>query len=309
LEGAGFLARAYLIVNPTAGAGSSIRKWPKIQSYLNQIGLDFEFTLTESPGHAIELAKAAAGRGYKMFVSVGGDGTISEVAQGLYEKDCLKDVMLGVISTGTGADYIRTMGIPSSCIDACKLLMTPRTCLTDVGIVEFKNGCKRLFVNFAGLGFAADVVKATTQTYKATGPMTSYLLGLLSTLISYRNKEVSISIDGHIQKRKIVTLLVGNGKYAGGGMKTIPNANPRDGLFDVLVVDDMTKLDLLQSLPMIYKGTHLSHPKVSIKRVKEIEIYSEQKSYIQVDGDVVGETPARFRVLPAAMNLIVPFKL
>ena len=296
---------SYVIVNPTAGAGNTIKKWPKIKLYLEKIGLDFDYSLTESHGHAIKLSKLAARKGYKMLVSVGGDGTISEVAQGLYEEERLKSVMIGVISTGTGADYIRTIGIPSNYFDACRLLLKPKTRSVDVGIIEFANNYKRLFVNFAGLGFATDVVKATSQAYKTTGPTTSYLLGLLSTLISYCNKEVSIKIDGHIQKRKIVTVLIGNGKYAGGGMKTTPDADTQDGLFDVLIVDDMTKLDLLLSLPMIYKGTHLSHPKVFVKKVKEIEIFTDQKACVQVDGDIVGETPVRLYVHPAAMILVV----
>jgi diacylglycerol kinase (ATP) len=305
LKGAELLAHAYIIVNPSAGAGKTQRKWPEIKAYLHQIGFAFEFNLTEYPGHAIDLAKSAVERGFKMFVSVGGDGTISEIANGLYEKDCLNNVMLGIISTGTGSDYVRTIGIPGSYRDACDLLITPRTCPTDLGIIEFEDGSKRVFVNFAGLGFATDVVKATTQRYKATGPMTSYLLGLLSTLISFKNKEIIMDIDCSIRKEKIVTILISIGKYAGGGMKTAPEADARDGLFDVLVVEDMTKLDLLCSLPMIYKGTHLSHSKVHVERMKKIRILSETRICIQVDGDIVGETPARFSVLPGAMNLVV----
>ena len=294
-----------LIVNPASGAGKTGRKWPDIKVYLRKIGLDFDYSITESPGHAVELAKSAVKRGFSLLVSVGGDGTISEVAQGLFEAEALNSVSLGIISTGTGADYIRTVGIPRTYTDACRLLISPQKHLVDVGVIEFANGSRRVFVNFAGLGFASDVVRATTQKYKATGAMTSYLLGLFSTLVSYKNKDISITIDGKIDQKKVVTLLVGNGKYAGGGMKTTPNADIQDGLFDVLIVDDMTKFDLLFSLPKIYKGTHLTHPKVFIRRVKELEIHSKQKTSIQVDGDLVGETPARFYVLPAALNIVV----
>jgi YegS/Rv2252/BmrU family lipid kinase len=302
------MSYAQLIVNPTAGAGKTAKKWPHIKELLQGLGLDFEYALTEAPGHAVELASSAARKGCKLIISVGGDGTINEVVNGLNDANCLKDVMLGIISTGTGADYIRTLGIPRAHDEACRLFVKPKTRIVDLGVVEFmrNNGkIKRLFVNFAGLGFDAETVKATTQTYKAMGAMASYLMALLATLVFYQNKEVSIIAEGVIEQRKIVTILMGNGKYAGGSMMTTPNADPSDGLFDVLIVDDMTKLDLLRSLPRLYKGTHLTHPKVFVKRVKEIEIRPRLKMSLQVDGDLIGEAPARFYVLPAALNVVV----
>lgn len=297
---------AQLIVNPIAGAGKTTRTWPHIKELLQSLGLDFDYALTEAAGHAIELAKAAANKGCKLVVSVGGDGTINEVVNGLYEAGGLKEVMLGIVSTGTGADYIRTLGIPRVYDEACKLFLQPKTRVVDIGVIEFTgNQGKRIFVNFAGLGFDAEIVKATTKTFKATGAMASYLLGLLFTLVSYQNKEVSITVNGEVEERKIVTILMGHGRYAGGGMMTTPDADPSDGLFDVLIVDNMTKPDLLQSLPRIYKGTHLTHPKVSVKRVSEIEIHPKQKMCIQADGDLIGEAPARFRVLPSALTVVV----
>ncbi len=297
---------AQLIVNPIAGAGKTTKTWPNIKELLQSLGLDFEYALTEAAGHAIELAKTAAMKGCKLVVSVGGDGTINEIVNGLYQANGLKEVMLGIVSTGTGADYIRTLGIPRDYSEACKLFLQPKTQTVDIGVIEFSdNQGERLFVNFAGLGFDAEIVKATTKTFKATGAMASYLLGLLTTLIFYQNKEVSIMVDGEIEERKIVTILMGHGRYGGGGMMTTPEADPADGLFDVLIVDNMTKPDLLQSLPRIYKGTHLTHPKVFLKRVKEIELRPKTRMCIQADGDLIGDAPARFRVLPSALQVVV----
>ena len=302
------MSYAQLIVNPTAGAGKTAQKWPGIKELLQNLGLDFEYSLTEAPGHAIELAASAAKKGCKLVVSVGGDGTISEIVNGLYNADALKDIMLGIISTGTGADYIRTIGIPRACEEACQRLVKPETRIVDLGILECtgsKGKIKRLFVNFAGLGFDAEIVKATTQTYKAMGSTASYLLGLLSTLVAYRNKEVSITMDGEVEQRKVVTILMGNGKYGGGGMMPTPNADPSDGLFDVMIVDNISKPDLLKTLPKIYDGTHLTHPKVSVKRAREVEVRPKLKMAIQADGDLIGEAPGHFQVLPAALKVVV----
>jgi len=295
-------------VNPTAGAGKTAKRWPQIKQLLESIGLDFSYELTEAPGHAVELAKSAAKKGSKVVISVGGDGTINEIVNGLHDSRCLGDVMLGIISTGTGADYIRTLGIPRSYREACKRLLSPKYLKVDIGIVECVNNdqtVQRLFVNFAGLGIDAEIVKATTQKYKALGYETSYLLGLLTTLMLYKNEEISLAVDGEIDERKVCTVLMGHGKYGGGGMLTTPDADPCDGLFDVLIIGDLTKPDLLCSLPRIYKGTHLSHPKVTVKRARKVEVQTERRMIIQADGDLIGMAPARFTILPAALNVII----
>jgi diacylglycerol kinase (ATP) len=302
------MAHTRVIVNPIAGAGKTAKKWPQILDLLKSLGMDFEHDLTEGPGHAIELAKSAAKNGCELIVSVGGDGTINEIVNGLHNAGSIGDVTLGIVSTGTGADYIRTVGVPSSCMEACRSLMSPRRLTVDLGVVEYRsNGQmeKRLFVNFAGLGFDAEIVRATTQEFKALGDTASYLMGLVTTLVIYKNKEISLELDGEVGERRICTVLMSNGKYGGGGMLTAPDADPADGFFDVLIVGDLTKPDLLRSLPRIYKGTHLTHPKVTVKRAREVEIRPAQQMAVQADGELLGEAPARFSVLPGALTIVV----
>jgi len=302
------LPHARLIVNPAAGAGRTARKWPHISSLLKGLGLRFEHDLTEGPGHAIELAKAAAEKGYRLVVSVGGDGTINEVVNGLYDTGSIGDITLGIISTGTGSDYVRTIGLPRHQREACQLLINPRKLVVDLGVVEHSAGgqmAQRLFVNFAGIGFDAEVVKATTQRYKSLGGLPAYLLGLLTTLLFYQNRKVSLKLDGQAEERKICSVMMNNGRYGGGSMLVAPGADPTDGLLDVLMIDDLSKPDLLWSLPRIYRGTHLTHPKVTMKRAREIEITTERPMSIQADGELLGETPARFRILPTALSIAV----
>lgn len=300
--------RARLIVNPVAGAGRTRKKWPQIRDLLKSIGLNFEHDFTEAPSHAIELAKSAVKKGYETVVSVGGDGTINEVVNGLHDSGTLKDVSLGIISTGTGSDYVRTIGIPRHCEDACKRLLEPDKVLVDLGVVEYKdNGqmTERLFVNFAGLGFDTEVVRATTLKYKSLGALPAYLLGLLTTLFCYKNREITLKVDGEVVNKKVCATVMSNGKYGGGSMFVAPDADLTDGYFDVLTIGDLSRPDLLWSLPRIYKGTHLTHPKVTMQRGREVEIESSQRLLIQADGELLGEAPAHFRVLPAALNVLV----
>lgn len=297
-----------VIVNPAAGAGKTAKEWPRIMSLFQQHGLRFEHELTGGPGHAVELARLAALDSYDMVVSVGGDGTINEIVNGIYTSGNIQNTTLGIISTGTGGDYIRTLGVPRCSDKACQILLQPKKRTVDLGIVEYTNNgqmIERVFANFAGMGFDAEIVKRTTQQFKMLGSLSSYLIGALITVLTYRNRNIILSVDGEDIEKKVCTVIMNNGCYGGGGMFTAPNADIDDGLFDVLIIGDLSKPDLLYSLPRIYKGTHLSHPKVTLKKAREIEIRSTQPMPLQADGELLGEVPARFRVLPSVLNVVV----
>lgn len=299
---------ARLIVNPVAGAGKTARKWPHIMARLQNIDLRFDYDITEAPGHARELAKAAVDKGYEMVVSVGGDGTINEVVNGLYDTGSIADVNFGIIGTGTGGDYIRTIGIPRAHLAACQCLKNQRKITVDVGVAEYAVGdetVRRLFVNFAGMGFDAEIVRTTTLKYKTLNATASYLAGLLSTLLFYKNKAVTLHIDGEAIEEKVCTVMLNNGKYGGGGMLAAPEADIADGLLDVLIIGDLSKPDLLWSLPKVYRGTHLTHPKVTLKKAREIEVRSDDSVSLQADGELLGGLPARFYVLPSLLNIVL----
>jgi diacylglycerol kinase (ATP) len=300
---------ARVIVNPVAGAGRTRREWPRIMSMFKGSGLRFEHDLTEAPGHAIELAKSAAKNGYDIVVSVGGDGTINEIVNGIYASGNIGATALGIVSTGTGSDYIRTIGIPRRYEDACHCLLKLKKRTVDLGIVEYMNNgsqMERLFVNFAGFGFDAEIVRRTTRQFKALGSLPSYLMGLLVTLVTYRNKDISLKLDGEPLQKRVCAVIINNGKYGGGGMFAAPGADLADGWLDVLIIGNMSKPDLLCSLPRIYKGTHLNHPKVDMRKAREIEVQPRNSRIeLQADGELLGETPARFRILPSVLNVIV----
>jgi len=301
---------AKVIVNPAAGAGKTGRIWPRIMEMFRGHGLRFEHEMTEAPGHATELAREAVSNGYELVVSVGGDGTINEVVNGFYASGAINGTALGIVSTGTGSDYIRTLGVPRRCEEACRRFLQPRKITVDLGVLEYaRNGhqVERLFVNIAGTGFDAEIVRRTNQRqYKALGGLAAYLLGALTTVLTYRNRDISLKLDGEKVDMRACAVIVNIGKYGGGGMFTAPDASLDDGLFDVLIIGNISKPDLVYSLPRIYKGTHLTHPKVSLKRAREIEIAPRDgRMPLQADGEPLGHVPARFRVLPAALNVVV----
>ncbi|MFC2005299.1 diacylglycerol/lipid kinase family protein [Chloroflexota bacterium] len=299
---------AKVIVNPVAGANSTHRKWPSISRLLEHVGLSFDHQYTEGVGHALELAKTAAGDGYRYLVAVGGDGTVNEVANGILHSTDAASMALGVISTGTGSDFARSAGIPRQYVNCCSLLTSQRRLLIDVGVVEYQsNGrtVKRFFVNAAGIGFDAAAVETTERLPKYFGGTIPYLAGLLRTLLAYQNKSVMLCIGDKVEATRVLSVIVSNGSYLGGGMHVAPEASLNDNLLDVVVIGDVGKFDLLKSLPMVYKGTHGNHPKVSMEKATKVAVESPERVLVHADGEVLGEGPASFWLMPAALNIVV----
>ena len=301
-------AHAKVIVNPVAGANkSTFRQWPHIESLLRESGLSFDFQYTEGVGHASELARLAASDGYRFLVAVGGDGTINEVANGLLESDNGSATTLGIVSTGTGNDFIRSMGIPRDYVKACKCIADNRRTIIDVGLVEYRqNGkkAKRYFINGAGVGFDAEVTEASHRMPRLLSNTVPFVLSLLKTLPTYRNKDVQMSIDGRQEKRRVLSVIVSNGAYFGGGMRIAPEAELNDRHLDVVTIGDVGKAELLQVFPRVYKGTHITHPKVRMEKAERITIECDQRILLQADGELLGEGPVTFQVVPAALNVV-----
>lgn len=301
------MPQAKVIVNPVAGAYSTRRKWPHINNRLKDIGLSFDYEYTEDVGHATELARAAADEGYQNIVAVGGDGTVHEVANGILSSNS-SDIALGVISTGTGSDFIRSIGLPRNYDSACSCLIGQRRLVIDVGVVEYQ--CKgqtlrRFFVNAAGVGFDASVVEATERFPKYLGGTIPYLAGLFRCLLGYRNKPVNLCLEDKVEAMRILAVVVANGCYLGGGMYVAPQAKLNDGLLDVVVLGDVGKFDLIKSLPMVYKGTHGKHPKVSMRKAATITVKSSERVLVHADGELLGTCPASFWLMPVALNIVV----
>jgi diacylglycerol kinase (ATP) len=297
-----------VIVNPVAGAYSTRRKWLIISKLLQRVGLSFDFEYTKGVGHAIELAQAAASDGYQCLVAVGGDGTVNEVANGILHSTGATSTALGVVSTGTGSDFVRSVGIPRDYATACSALTSPRRLSIDVGVVEYQSKgqtVRRFFVNAAGVGFDAAVVEKTERLPKFFGGTVPYVAGLLRTLFSYKNKPIVLKVGGEVESCRVLNVVVANGGYLGGGMHVAPQAELGDSLLDVVIIGDMGKFELLKEFPTVYKGTHIYHPKVRMRKATRVTIQSPEPMLVHADGELLGESPASFWVMPAALSIVV----
>ena len=214
---------------------------------------------------------------------------------------------LGLIPTGTGCDFARSLGIPFSLEAACSRLGNPRATITDLGMVSYtgKEGPEdRYFVNAAGLGYDAEVVSRRNgfnRYFRGTLP---YLASLAATLLSYRNKQVSVVIDGNGDQRRINALVLAIGRYFGGGMRIAPNAELSDGLFDIVTLGDIGRIELVRNVPGVYRGSHLRNPKVKVERGTSVRVESDEPVMIQADGELLGVVPAQFQIIPLALTVL-----
>jgi diacylglycerol kinase (ATP) len=298
------------IVNPVAAGGKTGNVWSSIEEELRSLGLSFDHRFTDAPGHATILAREGVEEGYEMIVAVGGDGTINEVVNGLMSAGGDEaEAVLGVIITGRGSDLARTIGIPSDYREACARLAGERTTTVDLGLVEFYEEGEpqqRYFVNVGGGGFDAEVAERANLAPDFMGGTIPYLSSLVTTLITYQNKDVELILDEDEPIQMVAnSVVVANCQYFGGGMRIAPDADPHDGLFDVITIGDVDKIEFLMTVPKVYDGTHLTHPAVDAYRARRVDVRSEQRMLLQVEGEVCGEAPLTFHVVPSALQVRV----
>jgi len=297
-----------VIVNPIAGHRRASKLWPQLQDELHRLGARFDAVLTERPRHAVELARQAVVDGCRMVVAVGGDGTLHEVVNGLVTAGHVPEgLVLGSVSCGTGSDFARTVGTKLEPIEAIRRLLEGEDRRIDLGEYTCWREGKQIteyFPNSAGLGFDAEVADRTNRLPKVFGSAT-FLLGLVITLVAYRNKQIVVRLDDRVLELRANFVVAANGRYFGGGMHVAPDARPDDGLFDVVIAGDLGKLELLTLLPRVYKGTHLSHPKASVYRSRALQVDAAERMVLQADGEYVGEAPVSISLHPGALTVRV----
>jgi diacylglycerol kinase (ATP) len=216
--------------------------------------------------------------------------------------------LLGVISSGTGSDFVRTANIPRDMILAARhLARADRVSPLDLGEMTFRRvdgkETRRYFANVAGMGFDAEVIERTERGGKRGGGTIPYYSALLATIWNYRNKDAIVRIDDQRIEGRMNSVVVCNGKYFGGGMMIGPNAMLDDGKLDVIILGDLGTLETVMNTPRLYNGTILTHPKVSEYRGKTVTVEPKQRMLIESDGELIGPGPASFRIHPAALNL------
>jgi YegS/Rv2252/BmrU family lipid kinase len=218
-------------------------------------------------------------------------------------------VELALIPRGTGWDFARTHEIPKRLSRALRIAQESPAKPFDLGRATYTvDGAERTawFANIGSVGMSGAVARRANSTTKALGGKASYAMALLAVFARWQNVQLRVKVDGESREALMDDVIVAVGRYLAGGMKITPDAEPDDGLFDVLLIGDVTKTELVRVMPKLYRGTHLPHAKGEVLRGATVTIEADEPMPIQLDGEQPGTTPARFEIVPNAIRLRVP---
>ena len=303
------MPRVTFVVNPASANGSTGRRWAEIAHRAAAAGLEGDALVSTRPGEIADLTAQAVADGAELVVAVGGDGTVYEAANGLMRADA-SGVELAIVPRGTGTDFVRTFGIPRDLDRALAVARGGQARPIDVGRARYVawdgSPAESHFANFAGAGISGAIARRANASSKAMGGRVSFLWATVAVFARWKSARVAVTVDGETRSGRMLEVLATIGEYAAGGMWVTPGAAPDDGLLDVLLIGDVTKADFVTTFPKIYRGRHLSHPKIELLRGETVTIEADEALPIALDGEQPGTTPLALDVVPRALRLRVP---
>ncbi|MGM0650556.1 MAG: diacylglycerol/lipid kinase family protein [Bacteroidota bacterium] len=307
------MTRNYLfIVNPNAGNSKAGKDWRRIEKLLQKRKVKYKAMLTTQSGHALDIISEELQMGYKTIVVVGGDGTLNEVVNGIFNQKIVppNEIQMGIIPVGTGNDWAHYYNIPRKYNKALDRIFNHETHFQDVGRVRYTYKDKETisyFVNISGFGFDAVVAKSTNEMQeRGNRAAITYLFNLMRCLFSHEAEELNLFINDKHIKQKIFSMSIGNGKYSGGGMRQTPDAKTNDGLFDITVYDDMPAWKIIINLPRLYNGKIKKLHTVKTFRTSKLLVYNSNKPLLaEIDGELIKGIRFEIEILPSALQILV----
>ncbi len=290
------MAQVQVVLNPAADRGRAGERHEELLRALAQAGVDAAVSLTERPGHAVELARDALQAGVRIVAAAGGDGTIHEVAQALVGTDAA----LGVLPMGSGNDYIRALGIAKDLAGAAAVLARGRERALDVASV---NG--EFSLNSFGMGVEGQIAADYRRMRFLKGEI-GYLYATILEVVKFRAFRAEVAGDGWTFAGKLLSVSVMNGPYAGGGYRLAPQAQPDDGLLDVGLIGNYPRLVRFAVLPKTRDGTYLNLARVHAKRAAQVKIQSDRPLPVHMDGELLPELVEELEISlrPRALHVI-----
>jgi len=302
------LDKFFIIVNLNSGSGKTKKDWEKINYLLSKSNIIYDVYFTKKNGDAVKITIQAVEKGYRKFISVGGDGTLNELINGLFiQKFCKTyQFIVGIIPVGTGNDWCRYYNFPKNYHEAIKIIENQNLFVQDVGVVEI-SGRKQYFINVAGIGFDALVAhKTNIQKQKGKGSKFSFLFNIFSSIKNYKAKFSKIIANENSYEIELFSMNVGICKYNGGGMMQLPNAVSNDGLFDVTIIKKISFFDLMRNIKKLYDGNILKHPKVINFKTDSLSVINNNNLLLETDGENVEIGNYNFSIIPNSIKMIIP---
>lgn len=293
------MPKTCIILNPSAG---SIKDLDDVAAQLARLP-NAEIRLTTKPGSAVRFARTAIRNGRQTIIAAGGDGTLNEVINGIGEN--LGAAQVGLLPLGTGNDFARSIGMPVDLKEAIDVIRAGETRAVD--LVRVTSDEVRYFVNVSAGGFSGLVnEKLTPEMKKTWGPL-AYLRGAAAALPELRAYRTTLALDNaESLMMELYNVVVANGRYVAGGRSIAPEASIDDGLLDVILIPERPAAELALVVAQIALGSHLSSDAIIHRRAKKLTVNSKPGMWFNVDGELVGNEPATFEIVPRALHFIVP---
>ncbi|WP_442264854.1 diacylglycerol/lipid kinase family protein [Tenacibaculum sp. ZS6-P6] len=297
----------FVIINPTAGNTSLSSILGEIKYHLNNNNIKYSYALTTHEKHEIELVHEAINNGIKKFISVGGDGTLHNIVNGIMTQNKVSsnEITVGVIPLGTGNDWVKTYKIPQKISKNIEIIKSEKTVCQDIGYLKLKNN-STYFNNVAGIGYDGYVVNKLKKL-KKLGSI-AYLISGLYGLLFYKKTSFTIQVNNEIIKTKCLMTLFGICKYSAGGMQLTNYKNSSNGFLDITIAKNLTFKDLILNIKKLYNGQIINHNKVETFLSDQITIVpdlSTSNIYIQADGELIGTGPVTVQIIKKAINFVV----
>ncbi len=300
------------VINPNAGGGKVAREWPVLSNLLKDKGFVFEEMFTTHRYHAVELVIYALKRGFRNFISVGGDGTLHEVVNGIfYQKEVpVDEVTLAVLPAGSANDWTRMYKIPKDYDRAVDTIIEGRTVRQDIARIEYSQAGvrnSRYMVNVAGIGLDANICyRCNIAKNKGDSGEMAYVKAAFKALLGRTCTPAKVVVDGRsFFSGKMFSVAFGIGKYSGGGMMQVPDAVADDGLVNVMVAAKVSKIKFLLLFKSLFKGIIYKVKEVSHIMAKRVTVITRRPDRVEIDGEVVGTTPMTLEVIPQALRVVV----
>lgn len=300
----------FVILNPHAGSGKGKKDQDEIIQKLSKAEFQFELATSDYPKHIIQLTMDAISRGFRKLIIAGGDGSLNEAVNGIFQQTACppEEVTVGVIPVGTGNDWIKTFGISNYYKDTIKVLRNGKTMRQDIGQIRFtENGQEKTsyFANMAGFGFDAMVAEKTNSLKnKGHKGIALYLQALGSSFWNYQTAKTHVIIDGNEIEDLIFSVSIGIGKFNGGGMMQAPGAIPDNGLFEVTIIRKIGLFRILRNLTRLYSGEYVKDPRVSVYQGRNISISAGESIAGEADGEIVGNNKFDITLLSRKLSVI-----
>jgi diacylglycerol kinase (ATP) len=296
------LPSVYLLGNPASGGGKGARLLLRIEEALRARGITPVVRRTERPGHLVELARASAAEGAGLVLVTGGDGSIRDAVAGLLRAgpEAVVGTVVGIIPGGTGNDLARTLGLPRDPDRALEIALDGAERELDVWRW---NG--EPFINIAGVGLDAAVAAAVNRSFKKLGGTAAYVAAVFSTVPKFKPFQLSLQFPEGEWEGPAWLAAFANARCYGGGMQIAPGADPGDGLLEIVVVGEISRLALLGQVPGLFSGRHVSHPCVRVIRTERVTLKAPGQ-VVTLDGELLGATPAEITRDPQRIRLRVP---